>query len=55
MNALVLFRSYHGNTKQVAEAIARHLRERGHLAVVQGPRRRLPEVGGYDRAALGNE
>ena len=53
MNALVLFRSYHGNTEQVAEAIARRLRETGHMAVVQDLRRALPELGSFDLVAIG--
>ncbi len=53
MNALVLYRSYHGNTKQVAEAIAGRLRETGSFAVAQDLRQGLPELGDFDLVAIG--
>ncbi|MBE3101201.1 MAG: flavodoxin family protein [Firmicutes bacterium] len=35
MKALVLFRSYHGNTKQIAEGIAKELGTQGIETIVQ--------------------
>jgi flavodoxin len=54
MKALVLFRSYHGNTKQVAEAIAGELRAMGHETTVQDLRQKLPELNGIDLAMIGS-
>ncbi len=48
MKVLVLFRSYHGNTRQVAEAIGRRLTELGHQALVQDVRQRLPDLASID-------
>ena len=53
MKALILYRSFHGNTRQVAEEIERKLRELGHEAAVQDLRVRLPDLGGIDRVLLG--
>jgi flavodoxin len=53
MKALLLYRSYHGNTKLVAEAMARELAAAGHEAVVQDLRRKLPELGTFACAFIG--
>jgi menaquinone-dependent protoporphyrinogen IX oxidase len=54
MKALVLFRSYYGNTKQVAEAIAEQIRGQGHDAVIQDLRRKLPDLRTFDFALIGS-
>jgi flavodoxin len=54
MKALVLFRSYYGNTKQVAEAIAGQLRAMGHETTLQDLRQKLPELKGIDLAMIGS-
>ena len=48
MKALILYRSFHGNTKQVAEAIAQRLGQLGHLGTVQDVRLRLPGLADFD-------
>jgi flavodoxin len=53
MKALVLFRSYYGNTRQVAEAIAGQLRAMGHETTLQDLRQKLPELNGIDLALIG--
>jgi multimeric flavodoxin WrbA len=53
MNTLILYRSYYGNTKQVAEAIARQMQSNGHAAAVQDVRSRLPGLDGIDAAIVG--
>jgi flavodoxin len=53
MKALVLFRSYHGNTQQVAESIKRELDTQGIETFVQDLRRRLPELGDVDFIVMG--
>jgi hypothetical protein len=45
MNALILFRSFHGNTKLVAEAIAQRLGELGWQSEVRDVRQKLPDLG----------
>jgi len=54
MKALVLYRSYHSNTKQVADAIAGQIRVQGHEANVQDLRRKLPDLNGVDFILLGS-
>jgi hypothetical protein len=44
MKALVLYRSFNGNTKQVAEAIGQRLGTLGYDSVVQDVRARLPDL-----------
>ena len=44
MNALVLYRSFHGNTKLVAEAIAQRLGELGWKSEVRDLRKKLPDL-----------
>ena len=53
MRALILYRSYHGNTRQVAEAIEKRLKELGHGAVVQDLRAGLPDLAGIDCVFIG--
>jgi Flavodoxin domain len=53
MKALILYRSYYGNTRAVAEEIQRQLRALGHEAAVQDLRSRLPDLAGFDRAFIG--
>jgi flavorubredoxin len=48
MRALVLYRTWYGNTKQVAEALARGLQSRGVETVVQDVRQALPDVQSID-------
>ncbi len=54
MKALVLYRSYYGNTKALAEAMARGLSDLGHETVVQDLRQRLPKLEGFDCAIIGS-
>lgn len=53
MKTLVLYRSYHGNTKQIAEAMSRQIQELGHVSSVQDLRRKLPELQGLDLILIG--
>lgn len=53
MKALVLFRSYHGNTKQVAEVIARQIDAQGHKSIVQDLRQKLPDLLSFDFMLIG--
>lgn len=53
MKALVLYRSYHGNTKQIAEAMSRQIQELGHESSVQDLRRKLPDLQGFDLILIG--
>ena len=53
MRALVLYRSYHGITRGVAEAMAGKLRSLGHEALVQDLRTRLPDFSTVDCVMLG--
>lgn len=53
MKALVLFRSYHGNTQLVAEGLKKELDVQGIETVVQDLRRRLPELGDIDFIVMG--
>lgn len=50
MKALVLYRSYYGNTKMVADAVARGLNDAGFEAVVQDVRGKLPPLQDFARA-----
>jgi menaquinone-dependent protoporphyrinogen IX oxidase len=54
MKALVLFRSYHDNTKQVAEAIANELGTQGIEIIVQDLRRKLPDLSDIDFILIGS-
>lgn len=53
MNALILFISYYGNTRQVAETIAQQITVSGHVAVVQDLRKKLPDLGSSDFIVIG--
>jgi flavodoxin len=53
MKALILFRSFHGNTGRVAEAMARQFKTLGHEAAVQDVRLKLPDLSGIDVVLVG--
>ena len=53
MKALVLYRSFYGNTRQVADALARQLGVQGHESIVQDLRQRLPDLQGIDMVLVG--
>ncbi|MGA2362394.1 MAG: flavodoxin domain-containing protein [Candidatus Aminicenantales bacterium] len=53
MKALVLFRSYFGNTKEVAEVIAREITALGHEPIVQDLRTKLPDLQSFDFILIG--
>lgn len=53
MKALVLYRSFHGNTKLVAEAIARELAAEGLEPLVQDLRQKLPDLNDFSFALVG--
>jgi flavodoxin len=54
MKALVLYRSFFGNTKKVGEAIAGEIQAQGHDATVQDVRDPLPELSGVDLVVVGS-
>jgi hypothetical protein len=53
MHVLILYRSWYGNTRAVADAMADRLRARGHRATVQDLRRPLPDLAAVDRVLIG--
>jgi menaquinone-dependent protoporphyrinogen oxidase len=53
MHVLVLYRSWYGNTRAVADAMAERLRARGHQATVQDVRQPLPDLKTVDRVLIG--
>ncbi len=53
MKTLILYRSYYGNTKTVAEAIAQQIVSAGHEAAVQDLRMRLPDLESIDALIIG--
>jgi menaquinone-dependent protoporphyrinogen IX oxidase len=53
MKALILYRSYYGNTKQVAEVIAGQIHTQGHESIVQDLRQKLPDLNGIDFIIIG--
>jgi flavodoxin len=53
MKALILFRSFYGNTKQVAETMAQQVRALGHECTVQDVRQKLPDLHGIDFVYVG--
>jgi len=54
MKALILFRSYHGNTKDIAEVIAKELGTHGIGSIVQDLRRKLPDLSSFDFIFIGS-
>lgn len=54
MKALILYRSYHSNTKQVADAMAKELAAQGVESVVQDLRRKLPDLKDFDFILIGS-
>lgn len=54
MKALVLYRSYHGNTKQVADTIAKELSVQGVESEVRNLRRKLPDLNTFDFILIGS-
>ncbi len=54
MKGLVLFRSHYGNTKQVADSIARQITALGHEAIVQDVRQKLPDLQDLDFVMIGS-
>ena len=53
MKALVLYRSFYGNTRRVAEAMGRQIDAQGNESVVQDVRQRLPDLKGIDLVLIG--
>jgi hypothetical protein len=53
MRGLVLYRSHYGNTKLVAEALARELGDSGVEAQIQDLRRRLPDLAPFEVVLVG--
>ena len=53
MKTLILYRSYYGNTKQVAEAIAQQITMLGHQSSIQDIRLRFPDLQGVDAIIVG--
>lgn len=53
MRALILYRSYHGTTKQAAEAMAGRLRALGHEAETRDVRAALPDISTVDLFLVG--
>lgn len=54
MKALILYRSYHSNTKKVAEAMAEALAAQEVESVVQDLRRKLPDLSAFDLILIGS-
>ena len=53
MKALILYRSYYGNTRQAAEAMAEQVRSMGHEAEARDLRQRLPDLTATDAVIVG--
>ncbi|MBU4267667.1 MAG: flavodoxin domain-containing protein [Acidobacteria bacterium] len=53
MKVLILYKSNYGNTRQVAEALARQIEGLGHNAEVRDLRLRLPNLKDVDCALIG--
>ncbi len=53
MKALILFKSHFGNTKQVADVLAKELGAAGIESVVADLRRRLPDLSEFDAVLVG--
>lgn len=54
MRGLVVYDSYYGNTKAVAEAVAEEIRVLGHEAVMQSARERFPKDMDYSFVFIGS-
>ena len=54
MKALVLYRSFYGNTREVAETIGREISAQGHEAAVRDVRDKLPDLSGLALIAVGS-
>ena len=54
MKALILYRSYHGNTKEVADAMAKELTAQGVESIAQDLRRKLPDLSPFDFILIGS-
>ena len=48
MTALILYRSYYGNTRAVAETIGKKLTDSGYTVLVQDVRQKLPDLSHVD-------
>ena len=53
MKTLVLYRSYYGNTKQVAESLSRKIQALGHESLVQDLRQKIPDPKELDLILIG--
>ncbi|MCJ7526452.1 MAG: hypothetical protein MUP71_14700 [Candidatus Aminicenantes bacterium] len=53
MKTLILYRSYHGNTRDVAEALAGEMTKLGHQAETRDLRRPLPDLRDIDGVLIG--
>ncbi len=54
MKGLVVYDSYHGNTKAVAEAIVEEIRAMGHDAVIRSARESFPDEMDYGFMFIGS-
>ncbi len=53
MKALILYRSFFGNTKQVADAIAQEIQTLGNEPTIQDVRQKFPDLHGVDSIVVG--
>lgn len=53
MKALILYRTFYGNTRQVAEEIGRRLEAAGHQAEACDLRQRIPKLSVFDLVLIG--
>jgi menaquinone-dependent protoporphyrinogen IX oxidase len=53
LKTLILFRSYYGNTKQVADVIAQQMKSAGHEVDIRDVRVGLPDLDDIDAIVLG--
>jgi hypothetical protein len=54
MRALVLYRSFYGNTRHLAETISEALVAEGHEATTRDVRQKLPDLESFDLIAVGS-